>query len=351
MPPDEPAWWYGPAAAPAARILEPVAKVWSRVAARRWSRAVPYRARLPVICIGNFTAGGTGKTPLALHIAGQLQRLGHVPVILTRGYGGRARGPRWVDARRDTGAEVGDEPLLLARAVPVLVARDRAAGARAIEADGARGDVIVMDDGLQNPALAKDLTLAVVDGQRGVGNGRVIPAGPLRAPLDVQLARVDAVVINQPDGQATGQSAVADWFRRQFAGPVLAATTGPSGDTAWLVGKPVVAYAGIGAPPRFFDLLRRLGAEVRHEVAFPDHHRFTAVEARRLLALAEQFGSRRVTTQKDLARLAGATGDLAALHAASTPLPIALRFEARDEERLAILIETALHRRQHVSVP
>lgn len=340
MRPDEPAWWYGSDGGLTARCLQPLAMAWGAIATGRYKREAPYRSRFPVICIGNFTAGGTGKTPLALCVAAELARLGRQPVFLTRGFGGRLAGPHWVDAARDSAADVGDEPLLLARAWPTLVARDRRAGARAIEARAEAADVIIMDDGLQNPQLAKNLVLAVVDGQRGVGNGRVMPAGPLRAPLNFQLELTDAVVVNMPSG-ASAESGMADWLRQSFPGPVLAASVEPREPAPWLEGAKVVAFAGIGVPQRFFDLLGRLGANVVQPVAFGDHHVFTAADAERLLRLAEAHAALLVTTEKDWARLdAGSvTGKL---KVASRPLPIVMRLDDRDAGRLVALLDMAL---------
>ena len=315
VPLDEPAWWYRERAGVVAACLAPVAALYGRIAEARYARATPYRSRLPVLCVGNLTAGGTGKTPLVLHLCRHLAAAGLSPAVLTRGYGGRRAGPHWVGAG-DGARDVGDEALLLARIAPTLVARDRGAGARAIEA--AAADVIVMDDGLQNPQLGKDLTLAVVDGSRGLGNGRVLPAGPLRAPLGFQLALVDALVVNAADPEAG--AATAELLSRRFDGPILRCTTSVAGDAAWLKGQRVVAWAGIGAPQRFFAMLRRLGAEVAAAVAFRDHEVPGTAAARRLLALAEAQGALLVSTEKDLARLEGAAGILADLAAATRPL-------------------------------
>lgn len=355
----EPTWWYETSPGTASRLLGPAAALWGALTRRRFARTAPYRAPLPVICIGNFTAGGAGKTPLALAVAELVDGLGPASAFLSRGYGGRITGPHWVDPDRDRAEDVGDEPLLLAAARPTLICRDRAAGARAIAAGAGTGsrpaptavDVIIMDDGLQNPGLAKDLTFAIVDGARGVGNGRVIPAGPLRAPLDFQLDLVDAVVINRgsaPDA-AAGQSDFAARLRHDFEGPVLEARivpgVGPNAVHEWLAAAPVVAFAGIGVPDRFFATLGTLGADPVARVAFPDHHVFTQADARRLLELARAHGATLVTTEKDRARLAGAAGALAELHAQAKALPIRLAFEARDEGRLIALIEGAVGRR------
>ncbi|MBO0766844.1 MAG: tetraacyldisaccharide 4'-kinase, partial [Hyphomicrobiaceae bacterium] len=231
-----------------------------------------------------------------------------------------------------------------------LLARDRAAGAREIEraaeaggGAGAQADVIVMDDGLQNPQLAKDLTLAVVDGSRGLGNGRVMPAGPLRAPLAFQLGLIDAIVVNAPSSIVG--SAVYDWLMQRFKGPILRCATVVAGDAEWLQGRRVVAWAGIGAPQRFFALLRSLGAAVVETVAFGDHQRLVETDARRLLAAAGQRRAVLVSTTKDMARLKGATGVLADLAAATRMLPIGLQFPAPDAERLAALIAGVLRAR------
>ena len=197
-----------------------------------------------------------------------------------------------------------------------------------------------MDDGLQNPQLAKDLTLAVVDGTRGLGNGRVIPAGPLRAPLAFQLGLVDAIVVNER-APGTGD-AVAAWLRGRFDGPILRCATVVAGDAGWLQGQRAVAWAGIGAPQRFFGMLRTLGADVVETVAFGDHQRLTEGDAQRLLALARRHGAILVSTAKDLARLKGATGVLAQLAASTRVLPIRLQFAAPDAERLDTLIASTL---------
>jgi tetraacyldisaccharide 4'-kinase len=345
----EPAWWYETSHGAIARLLEPAAALWGGLVRRRFARATPYRAPVPVICIGNFTAGGAGKTPLALVVAELVSGTGLTGAFLSRGYGGRIAGPHWVDAARDRARDVGDEPLLLAVAHPTLICRDRAAGARAIAAGASAGrsaDVIIMDDGLQNPGLAKDLAIAVVDGARGIGNGRVIPAGPLRAPLDFQLGLVDAVVINRgsEEGDGSGQSDFAARLRHDFDGPVLEARIVPGGATDWL-SPPVVAFAGIGVPDRFFATLTALGADPVARVAFPDHHLFTAADAARLLDLARIRGATLVTTEKDRARLAGGEGPLGELYAQAKTLPVRLKIEARDESRLIALIEGAVGRK------
>jgi tetraacyldisaccharide 4'-kinase len=224
---DEPTWWYGGGGDFRQRALVPLGRLYGWIAERRYSRHRPYRSRLPVICVGNFTAGGTGKTPLAIAIARLLIARGERPVFLTRGYGGRTAGPAWVAASPGAARLYGDEPLLLCAVAPTLVARDRRAGVIAIEADRRQPTVIVMDDGLQNGAVAKDLSLALVDGKRGVGNGEVIPAGPLRAPLDFQQHRftknklraaVADILVKRPGADAITVLEHIFWSLRQHAG-------------------------------------------------------------------------------------------------------------------------------------
>ncbi len=189
-----PAFWWKPRPDAVAHLLSPFGAVYGAIAARRMNKAGA-RVNAPVICVGNFVAGGAGKTPTAMALAQEMKRAGHTPFFLSRGYGASrpVESPRIVDAARDSAADVGDEPLLLARVAPTVVCADRVAGARlAIEAGAS---VLIMDDGLQNPSLQKDFTIAVVDGAVGVGNSLCIPAGPLRAALDAQLQRTDAIVI------------------------------------------------------------------------------------------------------------------------------------------------------------
>jgi tetraacyldisaccharide-1-P 4'-kinase len=198
----EPAfWWRG--AGPQAQLLAPLGFIYGMITARRMAMEGA-QAGLPVLCVGNFTLGGAGKTPAVIMLAKMLADGGGRPFCLSRGYGGTEAGPKLVDGRSDSAAQVGDEALLLARAAPTVVARDRVGGAEFARTQGA--SAVILDDGLQNPSLAKDFTLAVVDARRGIGNARVFPAGPLRAPLDAQLARTDAMLVvgegNAADGVA-----------------------------------------------------------------------------------------------------------------------------------------------------
>jgi tetraacyldisaccharide 4'-kinase len=343
VPLEEPAWWYRTAPTAAVRLLRPVSKIYAWAVERRFQQAQPYRSALPVICVGNLTAGGTGKTPFALLLAKELKRLGERPAFLTRGYGGHRGGPRWVDRDLDRAADVGDEALLLSRVAPTLIARDRAAGASAIEAAAGAPSVIVMDDGLQNPTLAKDLTVALVDASRGVGNGEVLPAGPLRAPLAFQLSLVDAIIVNGvPQAKDRSAEGAGTWLKRQFPGPVLAATAGAAGDTAWVRKARLVAYAGIANPSRFFSLLERLGGRMIESVVFPDHHPFTERDAERIMEIGARHKALLVTTEKDWVRLLGHGGRRGQLRDASRVLPIRLALDDRDSGRLAALLHAAL---------
>jgi tetraacyldisaccharide 4'-kinase len=350
VPLKEPGWWYGANQQGLARVLQPVGALYGAVAEFRLQHARPFKVARPVICVGNFTAGGTGKTPFVRVLVEHLRRREDVPVILSRGYGGQLTGPHWVDVATDTANAVGDEPLLLARDAPVMIARDRAAGARAIVGDATKSaTVIVMDDGLQNASLIKDLRIAVVDGVRGFGNGRIIPAGPLRARLDAQFARVDAIVVNH--GLAAAEtSTVADHLRRDFTGPVLDAKLSVRDADTWF-GQRVVAFAGIGVPERFFSTLESVGAQVCERVTFADHHVYTDADAAHLLARMRAQNAVLVTTEKDAARLFGEVGACAELHHIARVLSIDLQLTPRDQTRLDALIAGVLGYRAGLTSP
>ena len=313
----EPSFWWRPAGVTAG-LLAPFGAIYGLIAAARMAR--PGRAaRIPVLCIGNLTLGGAGKTPTALAVAQILDAAGRRPFVLSRGYRGELAGPVRVDPTKHRSAEVGDEPLLLARSVPTIVARDRAAGADAARAAGAVS--IVMDDGFQSPGLRKDRSMLVVDGRRGIGNGKVFPAGPLRAPLESQLRRAQAVLVigSGPAGEAVAAAA------RVHGLPVFHGRLEPDARAvAVLKGRPVLAFAGIGDPEKFFATLRGAGIDVRAAISFPDHHCYRRIEALDLLGRVEREGLVPVTTEKDWARLAG-QDDLAALAAVAHALPVTLK--------------------------
>ena len=296
----EPGFWHRPSSWKS-HLLRPLAALYGAVAARRLRRQ-GLDAGIPVFCVGNYHVGGAGKTPTVLALANVLRALGERPVVLSRGYGGRLRGPVMVDPLRHNAADVGDEPLMMAREVPVAVARNRVDGV--VLAKSQRASVILMDDGFQNPSVAKDVSLIVIDSERGLGNGRVLPAGPLRAPLKPQLARTDALVV-VGDGAASAEVAAAVAAR---GGQVFAAQLKPDEQSvAALGGKRLLAFAGIGDPARFFRTLRASGLDVVRERAFADHHLFSERDLDALLADARRDQLTLVTTEKDLARLRGST--------------------------------------------
>jgi tetraacyldisaccharide 4'-kinase len=320
MPLDAPFWWYRKKGALAA-MLAPLGGLYGRMAERRFAGVEPYRSRLPVICIGNFTAGGGGKTPTAIAIASLLKALGANPAFLTRGYGGTTQGPVLV-AKGQSAEDVGDEPLLLAESAPTMVSADRAEGAKAIEPTGA--GVIVMDDGFQNPSLAKDLSMVVIDAGAGIGNGLVMPAGPLRAPLAAQVARAGALVVIGDGGKA---APLIEIFARQGK-PVLKARVVPRQDRRWLSVLPAIGFAGIARPEKFFDTLRANGARLIHTRSYPDHCRYSERQARSLLQAAKDHNAMLVTTEKDWVRLPDGDGsDVADLKHRSRPFAIAIEFE------------------------
>ena len=269
---------------PLALLLAPLGWLYGGSVALRAALANPAQARARVLCVGNLTAGGSGKTPVALALGAALMARGKTIAFLTRGYGGSLAGPVMVSPNDDA-ARVGDEALLLANIAPTILAADRAVGARLTDAD-----VIVMDDGHQNFMLAKTLSVVVVDGETGFGNGLMIPAGPLREPVAQGLARADAVVI-----MGGGDVALGD-----FRGPVLRANLTADGEA--FRGMRVFAFAGIGRPQKFIASLEQAGAIVTGSRFFPDHHPYSLGDLDCLIKQAG--GAQLVTTQKDFVRLA-----------------------------------------------
>ena len=335
---EAPFWWYRRKGTLAA-ALAPLGRLYGRIAEKRFAEAEPYRSRLPVICIGNFTAGGGGKTPTAIAVAALLAELGARPAFLTRGYGGTSEGPALV-AKDQSAEEVGDEPLLLAEAAPTMVAADRKAGAAALEATEA--DIVVMDDGFQNPSLAKDLSLVVVDATAGIGNGLIMPAGPLRAPLDQQIARSNALIVI---GDGSKAAPLVAAFQAQGK-PVLKARMVPRQDRRWLGVLPVIGFAGIARPEKFFATLRNNGARLIDTRAFPDHHRYRERDARRLLREAKDYNAMLVTTEKDWVRLPDDPDSAAGeLKHRSRPFPIAVEFEFDDAVAVKKLLSEAIGKR------
>lgn len=300
-----------------AQWLSPLGWFQGASVAYKARNAQPFRPRARVICVGNLTLGGTGKTPIAIAIARVLSACGLHPVFLSRGYRGNARGAVAVDPVNMTASEIGDEPLLLARAAPTIVARDRRAGAELADSHGF--DVIVMDDGHQNFKIEKDLSLIVADAATGFGNGYVFPAGPLREPVAQGLARAQAVILT-----GEGEVPLGD-----YAGPVLRARLVPS-QANDLRGKRVVAFAGIGRPEKFYATLRSLGAEIISARDYADHHAYSASEIARLHARARAQDAALITTEKDYMRLAPMHREGILM------LPVEARFE--DAHALALLL-------------
>jgi tetraacyldisaccharide 4'-kinase len=274
-----------------AALLSPLGVLYGMSVAFKARNAKPFDPGLPVICVGNLTAGGSGKTPVAIAIAGMLLARGQRPYFLTRGYGGSERGPA-LASRGHSAAVMGDEALLLARTAPTIVARDRAAGARLAKEKGAT--VLVMDDGHQNITLRKSLSLVVVDAETGFGNGLQIPAGPLREPIAQGLARADAVICV---GSERSEDGAPDL--QGYRGPVLRAHL--EADGAAFAEKEVFAFAGIGRPEKFTASLEAGGAHLTGSCFFPDHHPYTEDEVLQLRMVAG--GAQLVTTEKDFVRL------------------------------------------------
>ena len=274
-----------------AALLAPLGALYGLSVRARQAAARPFRARARVLCVGNLTVGGSGKTPVAMALARMLAERGRRVVFLSRGYGGQLIGPIAVTPGKHSAEDVGDEPLLLAAVAPTVVAHDRARGAQLADSLGAQ--VIVMDDGFQNFQLAKDLSLVVIDAETGFGNGRVIPAGPLREPVEQGLQRADAVV-------AVGDAAFA---LPAFRGPVFRAQFRPSAPSQFS-GRAVFAMAGIGRPEKLFHTLQAMGAVVVGTKAYPDHHEYTARELESVKKLASGAGAIVVTTEKDFVRIA-----------------------------------------------
>ena len=305
-------------------LLLPLAALYRLLSWVRAKMTTPYRSRLPVICIGNLTSGGTGKTPVSAYLAGALREAGRRPVILSRGYGGALAGPVMV-LPTHTAEDCGDEPLLLREIVPVVIARNRADGAKFIE-DTGDFDIILMDDGLQNPQLVKNISIAVFDGEIGVQNKRIFPAGPMRTPLKKGLGEVDLCLINGADKTGLKDACA----HKSIIGFTLqAGEMVPSDATS----KAVVAFAGIGRPARFFKTLDTAGYQLASTTAFGDHHPYSEAELERLAAQASAHDALLVTTQKDWVRLPKPWQKKIAY------LPVSLHISSKDHDSLMQVIQ------------
>lgn len=318
-----PAFWYRNDAV--STLLAPLGWLWSVGAAIRASRSPRHRAPIPVVCIGNLSVGGAGKTPIAESIA-QMIPGAH---FLSKGYGGKEEGPLRVDPGRHGYQQVGDEPLMLAEVAPTWIAKDRVAGAEAAAAGGA--SCLVMDDGFQDPGLAKDISILVVDGAVGFGNGHCMPAGPLREPVEQGLKRADAVVILGED-------------KHNIAGrvaptPVLRAWLEPEAEATVLHGRKVVAFAGIGRPAKFFHTIESLGAQLVEAYAFPDHYPFHPNEIGELQVAAKNHNAFLVTTGKDYIRVPATMRDQIGV--------VQMDVTWDNEQTLLAVLEPALGKRPH----
>lgn len=322
-----PPFWYDRRGA-LATLLTPIGGLYVLAGSWRRQYTKPYHCGLPVLCVGNATAGGTGKTPIAIDLARRLTARGQSPHILVRGYGGRMKGPHRVDASRDDARTIGDEALLLARTAPTWVGGDRSASARLASDAGAT--VIIMDDGFQNPGLFQDYSMLVVDAASGVGNGLPIPAGPMREPWATAAKRAQAAVVMEAPDVQTGDDTTLSVRHPDLSainGPILKArlTPDPGPLAATIAARKdhrVVAFAGIGRPHKFFDSLRSIGFDVAEAVPFPDHHPYGPGDLESLADLADHFDAALWTTEKDYVRLPPS------FQAHVTPLPVSVVWSA-----------------------
>ncbi|WP_244265784.1 tetraacyldisaccharide 4'-kinase [Polycladidibacter hongkongensis] len=330
-------WWQSPPSL-AARALSPAGALYGALTAKRQSLAPRYQAQIPVICVGNFTVGGAGKTPTALALHELLLTQGHTPAFLLRGYGGALKGPVHVQCPHHTALDVGDEALVLARKGQTIVSADRVEGAKLAQKLGAT--ILIMDDGFQNPSLYKDLSLVVVDAAVGIGNGLCLPAGPLRTPLSAQLPLADAlVIIGEGEASKPLRSAA-----ERLKIPALAARLAPQHSETFNKER-VLAFSGIGRPQKFFESLERIGAQLEKTCSFPDHHSFTAEQATALLKEAERKDLLPVTTSKDFVRLKSSSEPSLQVLATKTEV-LEVKLQLADTCALQDLIAAKTSRRQ-----
>lgn len=332
-----PFWFQSPGLA--AWALAPFGWAYGAVTAKRMGAKPSYTSSLPVMCVGNLLAGGAGKTPTSLAIAAIAKSMGHTPGFLSRGYGGSVTKPTLVEPGLHNARDVGDEPLLLAQTAPTVVAADRPAGARLLETLGV--DLIIMDDGFQNPALHKDFSLIVVDARRGLGNGFVMPAGPMRASLRRQLPIASAVLIIG----ASDKTAMVVRQAARMAKPTLSAKLAVRNASVWK-GRRVLAFAGIADPQKFFNTAVAMGVELVEKRSFPDHGFYSSDDCGQLIQLAERDNLTLLTTTKDAARLKGmgAAQDLLLKHAHI--VQVELEFETPKMVE-GLIAETIRKARQH----
>lgn len=332
MASEAPPFWYEKPGFLAA-LISPISWIYGKIASDRMIKATRRKVEVPVICIGNFTVGGAGKTPTAIAIAKAALEMGLKPGILTRGYGGSASAPTLVDLSHHGAKYVGDEPMLLAEVAPTMVSQDRYAGALALIEHGV--DIILMDDGFQSAHLWFDYSVLVVDSVRGLGNGKVIPAGPVRAPLKDQMIYAHALCV-------IGNGNTADSLVRiaaRSAKPVYNAVLKPK-SVAEFADKKCLAFAGIGDPQKFFSSLERTGAKLEVTKAFPDHHYYSDDEIEELISLAQTSDLELVTTTKDFVRLQSGHGKSKAFSEMLKVLDVELVFD--DPATNSIIIDRAM---------
>ena len=328
----EPAFWYRPPSL-ISRLLSPFGAIYG--AATAWRMGLAGRsAGIPVVCIGNYHVGGAGKTPATIKLAEILRASGETPFVVSRGYSGRLHGPIRVEPGIHSALEIGDEPLMMSSRLPVVVSRDRVAGAALAKLEGA--SVILLDDGFQNPSLKKDLSLVVIDATRGIGNGQVFPAGPLRAPLLAQTVRTGALIVV---GEGDGANGLVEKLKQRGLPVLRARLKADPKSVSALRDQRVLAFAGIGDPARFFSTLRSNGVNVVEEKPFADHHIFSHLEIERLLAAANAKSLKLVTTEKDMARIRS-DARLAQYANEIATLDVTLEFD--DEEKLLSLAMESL---------
>ena len=333
-----PSWWQDDTGHILPKYLNPLGQIYGQAVKWRFLYTKPYQSKLPVICIGNFTLGGTGKTPLSIKLSEVLKELGWEPSFLSRGYKGQIAGPLLVSKKEHNAKDVGDEPLLLSHHAPTIISKNRVEGVWLIEQRSS--NIIIMDDGFQNPTVQKNLSLIAIDSATGLGNGRIFPAGPLRAPLEFQLPKADAIIITGSNEKE--KSKIRDLLRADynFKKPILSGHLSAPNNTEWLQEKPILAYAGIGRPEKLFQSLEDAGGKVIRRIPFPDHHNFTKKDADHLTELALKDDLQLVTTEKDHVRIDElGSHQLRALKRMSRPFPVKFKFEKGDEERLISLIK------------
>ena len=330
-----PSFWYrGAQQTPqvAEILLTPFSKLYGLGYSIHRKLKTPYKANIPVICIGNISAGGTGKTPTAIALLKTVKASGLAknPFFLIRGYGGAEKGPMSVNLGKHTAWDVGDEALILAKHAPTVVGGDRAASAKHAENEGA--DMLILDDGLQNPGIFKDLSLVVINGEMGFGNLKPLPAGPLRQPLDEGLKLADAFIIIGDDQRNVGDLLPKDK-------PVLHANLCPGADGTFDKTKPYMAFAGLGYPAKFFKFIReKLGLNLIETIAFSDHHPYIEDDIRRLKTKAQDLGATLITTEKDFLRIPLSENDDIEI------VPVDMRF--KDEDTLTALIKETIKARK-----